>query len=427
MKKFLEKLIATKEKRAAELRKLIKDAQTADEVRSLGETLQTVLDELQEAKDKLAEQDEGDPNGGERSQATGGEERGANPMHEFRGNGRVVAKSAQQAAQGTDPYDTVEYRTAFMNYICRGVAIPMELRADATTTTADAGAVIPTTILHELIKELKSYGEIYARVRRLQVQGGVQIPVASLRPKATWITADTATSESDKQKLSAKDKIVFNYYGLECKLSQTLLVSITTLDIFQEEFVKLAAEATAEAMDVAIVSGDGNGMPLGITKDSRVPTANVITLPAEDFATWSGWKKKVFAKMKKAYRKGIFIMAQGTFDGYIDGMVDSNGQPIGRVNYGIDGGETYRFGGKEVLTVEDAVVADYETASTGDVVAVFVDLSNYGVNTNMEMQVVKWVDHDTNEIKNKTILVCDGKLIDPYGVLIIKKGAAASN
>ena len=32
---------------------------------------------------------------------------------------------------------------------------------------------------------------------------------------------------------------------------------------------------------------------------------------------------------------------KGLFDGYIDGMVDKQGQPIGRVNYGIDGGETY--------------------------------------------------------------------------------------
>ena len=117
-------------------------------------------------------------------------------------------------------------------------------------------------------------------------------------------------------------------------------------------------------------------------------------------------------------------MAQGTFDGYIDGMVDTTGQPIGRVNYGIAGEETYRFGGKEVLTVEDDVIADYDTASTGDVVAVFVNLDDYVINSNLEMQVVKWVDHDTNTVKNKAILICDGKLVDPNGVIIIKKGAA---
>ena len=37
MREFLNRLISAKEKRAAELRKLIKEASTADEVRSLGD------------------------------------------------------------------------------------------------------------------------------------------------------------------------------------------------------------------------------------------------------------------------------------------------------------------------------------------------------------------------------------------------------
>lgn len=418
---YLQNLINAKEKRAAELRKLIEAAGTADEVRSLGNTLQTVLDELQDAKDQL----ENLPDEGEGGQAAGqepnGEGRSANPMREFRG--QVVGQyTAPGQARSNDPTDSVEYRTAFMNFVCRGVAIPMELRADATTTTSDASAVIPTTILHEIIREVKTYGEIYAKVRHLNVQGGVQIPILSLLPKATWITANTGASESDKQKLQANTSISFNYYGLECKLSQTLLVNVTTLEMFQEQFVKLAAEAMVQALEVAIFNGTGAGMPTGITKDSRVPAANVITLSAEEFADWSAWQKKVFAKMKKSYRDGEFVMAEGTFTGHIAGMVDSNGQPIGRVNYGIADGPEYRFGGKGVLTVEDDVVADYDTAATGTVVAVFVKLSHYGLNNNLQMKVVKWEDHDTNEIKNKTILVCDGKLIDPNGVLIIKKG-----
>ena len=129
--------------------------------------------------------------------------------------------------------------------------------------------------------------------------------------------------------------------------------------------------------------------------------------------------------MKKSYRNGIFLMAQSTFDAYIDGMVDKNGQPIGRVNYGIDGGETYRFGGKTVMTVEDDVISAYDDASTGDVVAIFINPTDYAINSNMSLSVVKWTDNDTNTIKNKAILICDGKLVDANGVLIIKKGAAA--
>lgn len=131
--------------------------------------------------------------------------------------------------------------------------------------------------------------------------------------------------------------------------------------------------------------------------------------------------------MKKAYRNGVFIMAQGTFDGYIDGMVDSSGQPIGRVNYGIENGEVYRFGGKTVETVEDSLITPFDSASTGDVIAIFVDLNNYAINSNMQLTTTKWTDHDTNQEKTKVMMICDGKLLDPNGVLIIKKGAAVQS
>ena len=415
MRKFLETLIAGYENEDNELRQKMKDSNDANEVRALGETLEKVRKELNDAKTKLDELDEGE--GGQGQDPAGEEGRSHNPKREF----RSVGNYQQQPAKGEDKTATKEYRAAFMNFVCRGEAMPKELRADAVTTTTDASAMIPTTILHEIVKETKVYGEIYAKVRHLNVQGGVQIPVLSLMPKATWITANTGTSESEKQKLQANTSIVFNYYGLECKVAQTLLANITTLEMFEQEFTKLATEAIVQALEIAIFKGDGNGQPMGILNDTRVPAKNKITMSAEEFETWADWCKKVFGAMKKAYRTGSFIMAQGTFDGYINGMVDQNGQPIGRVNYGITDGESYRFGGKEVLTVEDDVLPNYDNAASGDVVAVFVKLSDYGVNSNLEMRVVKWEDHDTNEIKNKCILVCDGKLIDPNGVLLIKK------
>lgn len=327
-----------------------------------------------------------------------------------------------KARKSVDVYDSVEYREAFMEYCQHGTQIPVKFRANAITKTSDASAVIPTTILNEIIREMSEYGSLYAKVRKLNIQGGVQIPILTLKPVATWITADTGTSESDLQKIQANTKITFSYYGLECKVSQTLLTEVTTLEMFQQLFTSLAVEAMAHAIDVAIMNGNGSGQPLGITKDSRVPAKNTITLAAADIKSWTAWKKKVFGAMKKSYRNGEFFMAQGTFDGYIDGMVDDVQQPIGRVNYGIDGAEVYRFGGKTVETVEDDILPNYDNADVGSVFAVFADLSNYGWNSNMQMTSARWVDNDTNEIKNKVILIADGKLIDPYGVLLIKKG-----
>ncbi|MDR1093452.1 MAG: phage major capsid protein [Clostridiales bacterium] len=328
-------------------------------------------------------------------------------------------------ARTADRLDTPEYRAAFMAFVQNGTPIPTEYRretrANQITATGDAGAVIPTTLVQDIIRELHEYGSIYAGITKLNVQGGLEWPISTLVPTASWIGE---TSVSETQKLEAKTKITFSYYGLECRISQTLLANITTLEVFQKLFTTLAVEAIVKALDLAVFNGTGSGQPLGITKDARVPAANKITLLPDEFKKLSGWKSKVFAKMKKAYRNGTFFMAQGTFDGYIDGMVDRNGQPVGRINYGIDGGEVYRFGGRRVETVEDAILPNYDDAETGDLVAVYCDLKDYAFNSNMEFTAVKWIDHDTNEVKNKVLLIADGKLIRTYGVLLIYKGAA---
>ena len=58
IKTYFTNLVANKEARANELRELIKTAESADEVRSLGKTLDAVLEELTEAKKQLADLDE---------------------------------------------------------------------------------------------------------------------------------------------------------------------------------------------------------------------------------------------------------------------------------------------------------------------------------------------------------------------------------
>jgi len=341
--------------------------------------------------------------------------------------GNVIGRMNSQGADAeADRFDTPQYQRAFMEFVCRGVPVPaefnptaLELRADAVTTTGDAGAVIPTTIMNEILREAKTYGNIYSGVRRLNIQGGVAFPILTLMPIATWIGEKET---SDRQKLQAKKSVTFNYYGLECRISQTLLVSVVTIAEFQRLFVPLAAEAMVKAMEIGIIRGSGSGQMLGILNETRIPADNKITLTPAEMASWGDWNKKVFAKMKKSYRNGAFIMAQGTFDANIHGMTDTTGQPIGRVNYGIDGGETYRFGGRRIEIVEDEIMPAYDDAAEGDTVAIFMRLNDYAVNTNMQMRVVRWYDNDNNEYVNKAILIADGKVIDPHGILLINKG-----
>lgn len=350
-------------------------------------------------------------------------------VHAIKSGAAPVVESSKPEEREADMFDTAEYRKAFMGFIQHGTPVPEQYRdSDAITIaggspSGDTGAVIPTTLVREIQRKMEVYGEIWPRVRKMNLKGAVEYPVLDLKPTATWITANTGTSESYDQKIQANSKISFSYYGLECKVAQTLLASVVTIEEFQRLFVELVSEAMVKALEQAIFNGSGSGEPTGITVDSKVPAANKIDMTATNIDNWHDWQQMVKAKMKKAYRNGVFVMAQGTWDGHVAALVDDNGQPIARVTDGINGEEVYRFMGKEVITVEDDLVADFDSASDGDVFAIFVDFSNYVVNTNMQMQTARWIDYDKNVIKNKAIMICDGKLLDANGVLLISKDA----
>lgn len=422
MKDWLLKQIKAKEEARAGLKDKVKKSQNIDEVRSIGEQIEGLDGEIADFRAQLEAIPAepivapivAPPVVEHRSTPVGQ----LNPLATFGLGGGATPQ--QRTEEPVDPYATVEYRNAFMKYAKSGEITP-ELRANAMTGTSDISAIIPSTILNEVIKKITSYGQIFNRVRKLNVKGGLTIPILSLKPAATWIGE---SASSDKQKVQANTNISFSYYGLECKISTSLLADTVSLSGFENTVTDLITEAMVKALDMAVLNGSGTGRPVGITADTRVPAAQIVTLSSSDFASWVAWKKKVFAKMPLSYKAGAsFFMASGTFEGYVDGMVDANGQPVGRVNYGITDGTQERFGGKEVIQVEDDIIAPYDDAAAGDVVAVYVDLKNYGFNSNMQMTMFRYFDHDTNEWVDKAILIADGKLIDPNGVVIVKKGA----
>lgn len=348
----------------------------------------------------------------------------------FDDNGTEITEPIRSKGKETeDKFSSMEYRKAFMDFCTKGIRSSILVSApslgninsaDANGGTSDVSAIVPTTILNEVIKELKSYGQIYNDVRKLSVQGGLQIPIISLKPTASWI-GDPGTS--DRQKVTSNTNISFSYFGLECRISTSILSNTVTLPMFESVIVSLITEAMVHALDLAIVSGDGSGKPLGITKDSRIPTAHIVTLTSSEIDDWSAWKKKVFAKMPISYKGGAkFYVAGGTFEGHIDGMVDANGQPVGRVNYGITNGPQEQFGGKPVVQVEDDIIANYDDAAVDDVIAIYGNLNNYIINSNMQLQMYRYLDQNTNQYVDKAILICDGKLADANGIIIVKKG-----
>ena len=426
MKDKLLKLLKAKEGKRAALVERADKTEDIKELRSINAELEAINGEIEELRAMIAALDEEAKNK-EESEEESDEKRSAAPVGETQvlatyGVGTGEAKRTEPS----DPLATLEYRTAFMEFIKHGKVTPalnpgVEARDHAMTTAADVSAIIPTTILNEIISKVQVYGQVFKRVRKLSIKGGVNVPILSLKPTATWI-GESPTS--NKQNIQVNSNVSFSYYGLECKVSASLLADTVTLSIFESTVVDLVVEAMVKAIDLGVIKGDGEGKMLGITVDPRVPAGQVVSLSPSEFDAWDEWKKKVFAKMPLSYKGGaVFLMASGTFEGYIDGMVDANGQPVGRINYGIANGPQERFGGKEVIQVEDDIIPPYDDAEVGDVVAIYCNLGNYAFNSNMQMTMFRYFDHDTNEWVNKAIMIADGKLIDPHGVIVVKKGA----
>lgn len=408
----------------------------ATEVRSLTEQLDELnadIADVQAELDEIAEEERA------AAQTDTAEQRSAPPANATLVNGGmsasgVVVATAQTAQQrNADPFASMEYRQAFMEYAQRGTPIPANLiqRDGTPANTNSLGATIPTTVLNEFINEIrKRYGNLYAKVRKLNIQGAVKIPIAELQAQFKWITESTVSPRQDGGQIS--QYVEFGYNMAEIRVSQTLLSSIVTLDIFEREIVRIMMIAYMQALDNGIVNGTGNGQMLGILNDPRVTgqAGHVIAMSAADLSDWTKWRKNFFAKLPLGYRAGEFIFPLSTVESYLETMADANNNPVFRQATGLevnDGDATDpngRFFGRRISLVEPDILPDFDTANVGDVIGIFWQPEEYAINTNMQFGMRRWFDEDRNEWVNKMLTVVDGKVLNPCGYyLITKKGS----
>ena len=429
-KKFLEKKLARLNSKKDSLTSRALTSEDANEVRSINAELVEINEEIAEIKEEIEAIDEE-----ARQSEMSLESRELPPANAQLVNGTVVASysapgAASQARENTDPFATMEYREAFMKYAQTGKEIPASLyqRDGMPANTNTLGATIPTTVLNEFINLIrKRYGNLYSKVRKLNIKGAVKVPISELQATFKWITEDTVSPRQDGGQI--KDFVEFSYNMAEIRVSQTLLSSIVTIDIFEREIVRIMMIAYMQAMDTGIVKGTGNGQMLGILNDPRVinQEGHIIELSANDINDWTKWRKNFFSKLPLGYRAGEFIFPLGTVDAYLETMADNNNNPIFRQATGLEVNDgdamdpNGRFFGRNISLVEPDIIADFDEASNGDVIGIYWQPEEYAINTNMEFGMRRWFDEDRNEYVNKMLTVVDGKVLNPRGFYIFKK------
>lgn len=319
---------------------------------------------------------------------------------------------------GEDFSNTSEYRKAFMNYATKGVSIPGEFKnANANTKTTDVGAVIPQTVLSKIIEKMESTGMILPLVTRTSYKGGVSIPTSAVKPVATWVAEGVG---SDKQKKTT-GSITFQYYKLRCAISNSLEVDTMALDVFETTFINNVVEAMTKALEQAIITGTGVGQPKGILKETVAAGQDVAIAKSGKLE----YKTLISAEaaLPLAYENGaVWFMTKKTFMEFV-GMVDSQGQPIARVNYGINGQADRTLLGRRVI-LNDYMTSYDQAGATEHIFAFLFNPSDYVLNSNLNMTIKRYEDNETDDMITKALMLVDGKVVDVNSLVTLTKKAA---
>lgn len=381
---MLTKLKEMREKKnqiLADLQKRSDESNSLEEVRALGQQMEAVKEEIVDIDRMIAEADD---------------KRSFNP---------IATYGAAQKREKKD--NDMEYREAFMNHVLRGTPIPAELRTDESTLTSDVSAVIPSVIVNRIVEGLTVCGMILPEVTRTSYAAGVVIPTSSVKPVASWVNEGAS---SDRQKKTT-GSVTFSYNKLRCEISMSMEVGVMAISAFETAFVQNVVDAMTVAIEKAILAGNGSGKPTGILNGTL--TSYEVTSEETTGVTY-GDLVAMEAKLPIEYDgTAKYFMTKAQFLAFV-GMVDDNGQPIARVDWGFENRPRRMLMGREVI------IHPYAT-EMGSYLAGLYDFKDYVLNTIYDMGITKKQDWDTEDLLTKAVMSVDGKPVRRDSLVVLKQ------
>ena len=123
------------------------------------------------------------------------------------------------------------------------------------------------------------------------------------------------------------------------------------------------------------------------------------------------------------YRNAVkWFMNYSTFCD-IMALTDTAGQPIARINYGLEGGAQASILGTPVVFSDD-IDAYTDTVTNDTVVAFLFNPADYILNTNLSMTIKQYEDNDTEDKITKAVMLVDGKVVDKNSLVTLTKKSA---
>lgn len=435
-KKILEKRMLRLNAKKQQLEARAKASTDAAEVRSLTEALTDINEEIAETRAELdiieAEERSSEPPAYDEKAPEQGEVRNAGIVASF---GAAQLRQPEQREENV--LESTEYREAFRTLWTRGTPIPADLNARARAyvntlpeeqragmpiNTSNTAAVIPLTIMRQVINKIRTpYGGIYDRVRKISIAGAIEYPIGEFEADFHWVTEDTKSPEQD---IGAVATVSFGYFEAELRIAQTFLSALLSIDAFEAEISNVIARAYRKFMDYAIVNGTGKGQITGLA----AATTKSISMSAAQMNDWKQWDKRFFAELTPGYEDGIFIFARSTVIKYLKTMSDANNRPLFYEATGLTVGDGDRiddrgyFFGREIVMTVPAIVQDFDTASQSDTIGYYLQPDSYVLNENFGFAVDRYYNYERRKWITVATVVVDGKPINNTGFIKIIKG-----
>lgn len=269
----------------------------------------------------------------------------ADKTAETRGAAMNLITGQSQGAKPTfdaeTVYDTKEYRNAFLKTLMGQQLNDVEKdafnvgmkeaekRNDDYNTSTNAAAVLPTTMLNEIVKKARTIGGLMGECRAFAVPTKIAIPVGTPGSKASWHTEGAAV---DTEKATVTN-VTFDGYEIIKIFSISAKVRKMSIAAFESYLTDELTACVMECIADALVNGDGSGQGTGIEEGvtwvkTAGATQNAIEVANGTPITYNDVVDTA-ALLKRGYAQGAkWAMNNKTLYNVFFKMNDSNAQPI---------------------------------------------------------------------------------------------------
>ncbi len=334
----------------------------------------------------------------------------------FMANFNPITANLEKSNITMDTHNTAEYRSAFFKRMLGKeltdgenrafMAAQAEKRADAFNTLSNSAAVLPTETLKEVISQARGTNGLYGEIRLFSVPSNLSIPVGTPTDAASWHTEGTAVKRTKAETAA----VTFTGQELIKVMSMSAAVKRMEIAAFEHYITDELKNSIMDAIGAAIVSGTGEGQPVGLLPGVTWGKKNSIsttTLTADNLLS-------AIALLPAGYTNGAkFAMSAATLFGTVYPLKNNDGDFLFM---------DMEKGGNRRLFGFPIVLDDNIPAGT----VLFGNFRYYGVNIpqGVAIEVSRESGFTSGLVDFRALCIADGKPIVPGAFVKVEVKAA---